>query len=177
MAVLTPSVHRSLHELLQSFEKWVVTSRRGVPGGRPGRGRRRHGRRGAVYQSKGLLPPPRHQGRVAIYSARHWERSRTIRGLKSQGHSLKVIATMLARPAAGTRYREAVLGNDGEDLTLARVAERARVPPSPLRSLEASGLLRPLKVGEAGAHDTGADVRAALQREVSGRRLDAGLPA
>ena len=112
------------------------------------------------YQSKGLLPPPRHQGRVAIYDDRHLERLRTIRELKREGHSLKVIAAMVTRPQGRTRYREAVRGGDEEELTLAEVAERARVPTSLLRSLEASGLLRPLKIGEGGAHYTGADVRA-----------------
>jgi DNA-binding transcriptional MerR regulator len=112
------------------------------------------------YQSKGLLPPPRHERRVALYSDRHLERLRTIRELKAAGHSLKVIATMVARPTGRGRYREAVRGADDEPLTLAQVAERARVPTSLLRSLEASGLLRPLKVGEGDAHYTGADVRA-----------------
>lgn len=111
------------------------------------------------YQSKGLLPPPRHRGRVAVYEDRHLERLRTIRELKERGHSLKVIASMLAQQPAGRRYREAVLGAEDEKLTLLEVADRARVPPSLLRSLEASGLLRPLKVGD-GCHYTGADVRA-----------------
>lgn len=111
------------------------------------------------YQSKGLIPPPRHRGRVALYGDRHLERLRTIRELKARGHSLKVIGAMLAPQPAGRRYREAVLGAEEEILTLAEVGDRARVPPSLLRSLEASGLLRPLKVGDSG-HYTGADVRA-----------------
>lgn len=111
------------------------------------------------YQSKGLLPAPRHHGRVALYSARHLERLRTIRALKERGHSLKVIASMLTQQPSGERYREGVLGIEDESLTLLEVADRARVPPSLLRSLEASGLLRPLTVGE-GCHYTGADVRA-----------------
>ena len=114
------------------------------------------------YQSKGLLAKPRHEGRVALYNDRHLERLHTIRALKAEGHSLKVIAAMVSRPAGTGRsgYREAVRGHDDEELTLAQVAERARVPTSLLRSLEASGLLRPLKVGEGGSHYTGADVRA-----------------
>lgn len=112
------------------------------------------------YQSKGLLPPPRHEGRVALYGAAHLERLRTIRQLKERGHSLKAIAAMLAeRPLAGRRYQEAVLGRDDERLTLQEVAERARVPPALLRSLEASGLLRPLRMGDD-AHYNRDDVRA-----------------
>lgn len=112
------------------------------------------------YQSKGLLPPPRHQGRVALYGPRHLERLRTIRELKGRGHSLKVIAAMLAeQPAGGRRPRTAARDGDEERLTLAEVAERSRVPPALLRSLEASGLLRPVRVGDS-SHYTLDDVRA-----------------
>jgi len=38
------------------------------------------------YQSKGLLPPPRHEGRVAWYGARHLERLHLIRDLKERGY-------------------------------------------------------------------------------------------
>ncbi|HEX2700918.1 MAG TPA: MerR family transcriptional regulator [Acidimicrobiales bacterium] len=110
------------------------------------------------YQSKGLLPPPRHSGRVALYGTRHLERLRTIRELKERGHSLKVIASMLADRRAPRRPRSAVHAG-GEKLTLLEVADRARVPPGLLRSLQASGLLRPLRVGEE-CHYTGDDVRA-----------------
>lgn len=111
------------------------------------------------YQSKRLLPPPRHQGRVALYSTRHLERLRTIRELKERGHSLKAIRAMLADEPAGRRYREAVLGAQDENLTLLELADRARVPPSLLRSLEASGLVRALRVGEESRY-TADDVRA-----------------
>ena len=111
------------------------------------------------YQSKGLLPPPRHQGRVALYGTRHLERLRTVLDLKARGYSLKAIAGTLADEPAGRRYREAVLGPDGEKLTLLELADRARVPPSLLRSLEASGVLRALRVGDE-SHYTSDDVRA-----------------
>ena len=116
------------------------------------------------YQSKGLLPPPRHAGRVALYGARHVERLRTIRELKERGHSLKAIAAMLSEQPPGPP-RPAPAGRDGstvaddERLTVNEVAERARVPPSLLRSLEASGLLRPLRAGDDSFY-TAADVRA-----------------
>ena len=117
------------------------------------------------YQSKGLLPPPRHAGRVALYGARHLERLRTIRELKERGHSLRAIAAMLSEQPAGAAARPAAGGRDpapaGDDerLSVNEVAERARVPPSLLRSLEASGLLRPLRAG-GDCYYTPADVRA-----------------
>ena len=44
------------------------------------------------YQARGLLPPPRREGRVAIYGADHAERIRRIRTLQAQGLSLAVIS-------------------------------------------------------------------------------------
>ena len=49
------------------------------------------------WQSKGLLPPPRHQGRVAHYGPHHLDRLRRILDLKSRGYSLKAIAGVLER--------------------------------------------------------------------------------
>ena len=109
------------------------------------------------YQSKGLLPPPRRHGRVALYGPRHVERLRTIRELMERGHSLKLIAAMLADQPAGRRLRDPVA--EEERLTLGEVAERAKVPPALLRSLQASGVVRPLKVGDE-RYYTGDDVRA-----------------
>jgi DNA-binding transcriptional MerR regulator len=96
------------------------------------------------YQSKGLLPPPRHRGRAAFYDHHHLERLRTIRALKAQGHSLRAIATLLdeARlpPLAALGPGDA---DEHDALTLVELAERTRVPPAVLRSFEASRLLRP----------------------------------
>jgi DNA-binding transcriptional MerR regulator len=106
------------------------------------------------YQSKGLLPPPRHEGRVALYGSHHLERLRTIRDLKGQGYSLRAI-TRLLEPDSADPAPEA----PEEMLSLRELSERSRVPPSMLRSLAASGVLRPRGSGEA-AFYTSADVRA-----------------
>ncbi|MGZ4128127.1 MAG: MerR family transcriptional regulator, partial [Actinomycetota bacterium] len=37
------------------------------------------------YQSKGLLPPPKREGRVAIYDRDHLTRVRRIRALQQKG--------------------------------------------------------------------------------------------
>ena len=47
------------------------------------------------YQSKGLLPPPRHEGRVAWYGPHHRERLLHIRQLKERGFSLRMIGEAL----------------------------------------------------------------------------------
>jgi len=106
------------------------------------------------YQSKGLLPPPRHEGRVAWYGSHHLDRLRTIRDLKGQGYSLRAI-TRLLEPDAADPAPEAA----EEMFSLRELSERSRVPPSMLRSLAASGVLRPRGSGEA-AYYTSADVRA-----------------
>jgi DNA-binding transcriptional MerR regulator len=106
------------------------------------------------YQSKGLLPPPRHEGRVAWYGPHHRERLLHIRHLKERGFSLRVIAeTLDESPEAPLALVE-----EREVLRLAEVAERSGVPVEVLRALEASGLLRPHHL-EHGDRYSDADVR------------------
>lgn len=111
------------------------------------------------YQSKGLLPPPRHEGRVAWYGAHHIERLRLIRDLKDRGYSLRMIQQAVERGAEQPDEAAAVAEVPEERLTLAELAERTRVPPAMLRSLEASGVLRPRRSGPKWWY-TEADVRA-----------------
>src|SRR5207249_3788645 len=113
------------------------------------------------YQSKGLLPPPRHVGRLALYGERHLDRLRTIRDLKARGHSLRAIASLLNDPAPERRRPTLAeeLAGDQERLSLVELAERTRVPPAMLRSLEGSRVLRPLRVRGEPTY-TAADVRA-----------------
>jgi DNA-binding transcriptional MerR regulator len=97
------------------------------------------------YQSKGLLPAPRHIGRVAHYGRQHLDRLRRILDLKSRGYSLKAIAGVLER---GWDVDARPTGDPDEELlTLREVAEQTKVPPALLRSLEASRVLRPRRVG------------------------------
>jgi DNA-binding transcriptional MerR regulator len=48
------------------------------------------------YQNKGLLEPPRRQGRVAWYGADHLERIARIRSLQARGFTLATIARLLS---------------------------------------------------------------------------------
>jgi DNA-binding transcriptional MerR regulator len=98
-----------------------------------------------AYQSKGLLPPPRHEGRVAWYGAMHRDRLVRIRQLKGRGYSLRMIGEALE---GGSPHNGAAAPvDDHAVLRLADVAERSGVPVEVLRALEASGLLRPHEVG------------------------------
>jgi DNA-binding transcriptional MerR regulator len=106
------------------------------------------------YQSKGLLPPPRHEGRVAWYGPHHRERLLHIRHLKDRGYSLRMIAQTLG----DTAEAPASLVEEHEVLRLAEVAERSGVPVEVLRALEASGLLRPHHL-DGGDRYSDADVR------------------
>lgn len=106
------------------------------------------------YQSRGLLPPPRHEGRVAWYGQHHLERLRHIRHLKDRGYSLRMIEEVLGDSAeAGLPHID-----EHEVLRLSEVAERSHVPVELLRALEASGLLRPHHMVD-GDRYSDADVR------------------
>jgi DNA-binding transcriptional MerR regulator len=113
------------------------------------------------YQTKGLLDPPRRDGRVALYDDRHLERLKTIRDLKDKGYSLKAIAGLLSRQHSDTQRSVPPLppAADDEHLAPQELADRTRVPLAVLRSLEASGVIR-ARQGSGGAYYTGADVRA-----------------
>jgi DNA-binding transcriptional MerR regulator len=91
------------------------------------------------YQSKGLIPPPRHEGRVAWYGPYHRERLQRIRELKDRGYSLRMIADALDED----RHDGAEQPSEHAVLRLTDVAERSGVPVEVLRALAASHLLRP----------------------------------
>jgi DNA-binding transcriptional MerR regulator len=111
------------------------------------------------YQSKGLLSAPKHEGRTAIYDSSHLDRLLKIKALKSKGLSLRAVADVLAA-GPDSPWAEPQEGEAAERLTRAELAERARVPPSMLRSLEGSGILRPLPADDVERPYTVADVRA-----------------
>lgn len=110
------------------------------------------------YQSRGLLPPPRHSGRVALYGPVHLERLARIQELKSRGHNLKSIATMLLDDAAPVDASMAI----ETPLRLNDVAEASGLPPEMIRSLQASHVVRPHRIGRTYRY-ADADIRAVRQ--------------
>ena len=48
------------------------------------------------YQSKGLLAPPRREGRIAWYGDEHLERLGRIRSLQQRGFTLATIARLVS---------------------------------------------------------------------------------
>ena len=128
------------------------------------------------YQSRGLLPAPRREGRVAWYSDEHVERLGRIRRLQARGLTLATIARLLAGEldAADEALVTAVAADTDDDvlLTLDELAERTGIPLGLLRAVVKEGLLVPRR---AGGHDrfTSADVAAGA---AGLRLLEAGLP-
>jgi len=111
------------------------------------------------YQSRGLLPPPDHEGRVAWYDKRHLDRLRRIRDLKAKGWSLRGIAEALNDPDRGLRgIVEAAVDTGEETFDLAELASRTGIAAGVLRSFEASGVLRPRHDARGQATYTPADV-------------------
>jgi DNA-binding transcriptional MerR regulator len=97
------------------------------------------------YQSRGLLPPPTHEGRVAWYDRRHLERLQRILDLKADGWSMRAIAATLDGDGRGLRATvdAATDDSDDEQFGLAALADRTGVPAPVLRSFVASGILHP----------------------------------
>lgn len=109
------------------------------------------------YQSKGLLPPPRHEGRVAWYGDHHRARLLRILDLKGRGYSLRAIGEVLDGDTRPLDDPAAVV-DEHESLRLTDVADRSGVPVEMLRALEASRLLVPQPLA-GGDRYSDADVR------------------
>ena len=90
-----------------------------------------------VYQDRGLLAPPRRQGRVGIYSDAHLARLRLIGQLLKRGYTFANIAELLA-----ARERDGLLL--GEDLAqVAAVSRRLRpLAQTAVDALLAQGMSR-----------------------------------
>jgi len=131
------------------------------------------------YQSRGLLPPPVREGRVAWYGPEHAERIREVRSLQRKGLTLAAIERALNGELERTdvELAAAVAAARGEGpaeelLSLEAFSGRAGVPASLIQAVEREGIR--LGVVEGGeTRYTSADiqtVRAAL------RLLEFGLP-
>ena len=123
------------------------------------------------YQGRGLIPPPRRHGRIALYGAEHREQLRRIRRLQGQGLSLTAIGRLLSGELDATDepLLAAVAGSArAGTLTLAQLAEQTGIPHGLLRAAESEGLLSPVAGGYAEA-----DAEAAL---AGLRLLELGLP-
>ena len=99
------------------------------------------------YQGKGLLDPPRRDGRVTWYADSHLARLRRIRELPQRGFTLAVIRRFLEGEleASDEALVEAVTSPAvPETMSLEELAARSGLAVPLLRQLERAGLLLPV---------------------------------
>jgi DNA-binding transcriptional MerR regulator len=116
------------------------------------------------YQSKGLLEPPRREGRVAWYHDGHLQRLQRIRTLQQKGFTLATIARLvsgeldaadeaLLNELAGVDVRAGSTRTTPQDeevgglFSIEQLAVETGVPLALLSAIEAEGLLVPRRVG------------------------------
>lgn len=99
------------------------------------------------YQTRGLVPPPTREGRVAWYDELHAERIREVRELRRRGLTLAAIARVLedGLDPADADLALAVAAARGEArevelLTLDGFARRSGVPASLIQAVEREGI-------------------------------------
>ncbi|MET9348965.1 MerR family transcriptional regulator [Streptomyces termitum] len=124
------------------------------------------------YRERGLIPPPRREGRIAWYDDRHLARLRTIAALLERGHTLTGIADLTSAFETGRDVGEVLeLGTPTEEepvrLTPEELADRfaGEVTPENFAAALALGYLA--TDGEEIVHVSRRllDVSAALVRE------------
>jgi len=100
------------------------------------------------YQSRGLLPAPRKEGRVAVYSNAHVERLRRIRALREDGFTLAQIHRLLEAPAPeAPTLLEALTRESVGERTLGRaeLAAEAGVPEALVQAAQTAGLIEAVR--------------------------------
>lgn len=150
------------------------------------------------YQTRGLLPRPEREGRIAWYADVHVQRLERIRELKDSGFTLAMIARVLAgeldageealafaltgpMPGVGPAGRAGVPGAGGvtaaglgeERVTLEELARHTGVSVTLLEALEREGLLVGQPGAEGGRRYGGADAEAVAAGMTL---LEAGVP-
>ncbi len=102
------------------------------------------------YQAQGLLPPPRREGRIALYSDAHVDRLRRIRQLSDQGLTLALVKRVLegSDPGPERGLLEALAQERAGEpcFTRAELAEAAGIPEALIAAAVAAGLVEPLRV-------------------------------
>lgn len=131
------------------------------------------------YQSRGLLPSPRREGRVAWYGREHADRIRKIRSLRSKGLTLAAIRRVLDGKLgrAGQDLAAAVAsaraeGEPEEFLSRNELASRSGVPAPLLEAMEREGIRLGRHIDDRDVYTT-ADVEMV---RLGLRMLEAGLP-
>jgi DNA-binding transcriptional MerR regulator len=101
-----------------------------------------------LYQTKGLLPPPRREGRVGLYGADHLTRLRLIGQLRERGYSLAGIKHLIESWQSG-RTLDDLLGIDAKAVVVAPAAQPVRLPVKELTARFAGQQLTPKVLARA----------------------------
>jgi len=107
------------------------------------------------YQARGLLDPPRRQGRYGFYGEEHRARIERIKDLQAKGLTLATIQRLLngELDAADEALAAALSGRTGaggrptETFGLEELAARSGIPLPLLEAVEQDGLLQPERGG------------------------------
>lgn len=103
-----------------------------------------------LYQSKGLLDPPRLEGRTGWYDESHLSRLRLIARLQGEGYSLAGIANLLEQWEQG-RGLDAVIGVEAELDALIGDVHAIVLEPGELLDRFPEGVMTPELMQRAGA--------------------------
>ncbi|SRR5579885_156231 len=133
------------------------------------------------YQAIGLLHPPAHEGRIAIYDESHLDRLRLVRSMSAKGLPLKVISMLLARGEHPESDRALLLAIE-KDTSEARysgadLARHLGVPRALVALVERSGLVDALRQEDGAISYSAADLQTArgalklIRRGIPVRRL------
>lgn len=133
------------------------------------------------YQSRGLLPSPEREGRVAYYGEEHAARIRRIRDLQGKGLSLAAIGRVLQEEpgtpdgdlAAAVAAERAEGTPGGAPLTLEAFSDAAGVPASLIQAVEREGI----RIGRPGpSGEQRYEMADIAQMRTALRVLEFGLP-
>jgi DNA-binding transcriptional MerR regulator len=131
------------------------------------------------YQSRGLLPAPEREGRLAWYGPEHARRIREIRSLQGKGLTLAAIRRVVAgelgmadADLAAAVAAERGTSDERELLSLEQFAQRSGVPASLVQAVEREGIRLGRVVGGQERYST-ADIEMV---RVALRLLEFGLP-
>lgn len=98
------------------------------------------------YQSRGLLHPPRREGRLALYDRSHRRRLQQLQELRERGWSLQAIAEQLTKeqptPDSSETDRASWLLSGRYDLE--DLGAKTHIPTPILSALIKEGILRPI---------------------------------
>jgi DNA-binding transcriptional MerR regulator len=117
------------------------------------------------YQTLGLLSPPAHEGRNAVYESTHLDRLRLIRSLSKRGLSLKVIRMLLDRGAVLESDQALLTAIEEEaaepSYSRRELAAELGVPQALLLSVEKAGLAEAQQEEDGSTRYTESDLKAA----------------